>query len=61
MYSVDKDELKDKISNLSDHDVLLLDVNDDKKAIESCTDVIYLIEPSIIKLNRLTMVDPKLF
>ena len=60
MYSVDKDELKDKISNLSDHDVLLLDVNDDKKAIESCTDVIYLIEPSIIKLNRLTMVDPKI-
>ena len=45
---------------MSDHDVLLLDVNDDKKAIESCTDVIYLIEPSIIKLNRLTMVDPKI-
>lgn len=60
MYSVDKDELKDKISKLSDHDVLLLDLNDDKKAIEACTDVIYLIEPSIIKLNRLTMVDPKI-
>ena len=59
MYSVDKTELADKISRLSDHDVLLIDVNDDKKALESCTDVIYLIEPSIIKLNRLTMVDPK--
>lgn len=60
MYSVDKTELADKISRLSDHDVLLIDVNDDKKALESCTDVIYLIEPSIIKLNRLTMVDPKI-
>ena len=60
MYSVDKGELDDKISKLSDHDVLLVDVNDDKKALEKCTDVIYLIEPSIIKLNRLTMVDPKI-
>ena len=60
MYSVDKGELDDKISRLSDHDVLLVDVNDDKKALEKCTDVIYLIEPSIIKLNRLTMVDPKI-
>lgn len=60
MYSVDKGELKDKISKLSDYDVLLIDVNDDKNALDVCTDVIYLIEPSIIKLNRLTMVDPKI-
>ena len=60
MYSVDKGELKDKISKLSDYDVLLIDVNYDKNALDVCTDVIYLIEPSIIKLNRLTMVDPKI-
>ena len=60
MYSVDKGELKDKISKLSDYDVLLIDVNDDKNALDVCTDVIYLIEPSIIKLNRLTLVDPKI-
>lgn len=60
MYSVDSTELKNKISKFSDYDVILVDVNNDKKAMESCTDMIYLIEPSIIKLNRLTMVDPKI-
>ncbi|MBS7020781.1 MAG: hypothetical protein KH135_02780 [Firmicutes bacterium] len=60
MYSVDSGDLQNRLSRFSDYDVVLIDVNNDKKAIDACTDVIYLIEPSIIKLNRLTMVDPKI-
>lgn len=60
MYSVDSAELQNKLSRFSDYDVIIIDVNNDKKAIDACTEIIYLIEPSIIKLNRLTMVDPRI-
>lgn len=49
------------VAKFSDRDVILVDVNNDKMVLNTLSDIIYLVEPSIIKLNKLTMVDPKVF
>ncbi len=48
-----------KITNSSEADVILLDLNDGPETV--CTEVIYLIEPGIIKLNKLIRNDRKIF
>ncbi len=48
-----------KINNSSDYEVILVDLNDGPENV--CTEVIYLIEPGIIKLNKLIRNDRKIF
>jgi len=48
-----------KISNNKECEVILLDLNDGEESL--CTEVIYLIEPGIIKLNKLIRNDRKIF
>ncbi len=48
-----------KISNNSDADVILVDLNDGDESL--CSEIIYLIEPGIIKLNKLIRTDRKVF
>lgn len=48
-----------KISNYSEAEVVLVDLNDAEESI--CNEVIYLIEPGIIKLNKLIRNDRKAF
>lgn len=50
-------EIGNVIAKHSDKDVIIVDVNDSSQAEGLCTDMLYLIEPSIIKLNRLMFVD----
>ena len=47
------------ISNNSDADVILVDLNDGPENL--CNEIIYLIEPGIIKLNKLIRTDRKIF
>jgi len=47
------------IANYSNVDVILVDLNDGPESL--CTEVIYLIEPGIIKLNKLIRNDRKIF
>lgn len=47
------------ISNHSDAEVILVDLNDAAESL--CTEVIYLIEPGILKLNKLIRNDRKIF
>ena len=47
------------ISKYRDKEVILIDLNDSKDAEKLCTDIIYLLEPSTIKLNRLLFTDRK--
>lgn len=47
------------IANNSDAEVILVDLNDGPESI--CTEIIYLIEPGIIKLNKLIRTDRKIF
>lgn len=44
------------IARNSDKEVIIVDVNNSAQALSACQDVIYLIEPSIIKLNKLMMI-----
>lgn len=48
------------IATNSGADVILVDLND-KGSVSSCTEVIYLIEPGLIKLNKLIRRDKKIF
>ncbi len=48
-----------KISNARDKEVILVDLNDGPENL--CTEIIYLVEPGIIKLNKLIRNDHKIF
>jgi len=48
-----------KTVNSSNSSIILVDLNDADEGI--CTDVIYLVEPSIIKLNKLLMIERDVF
>ena len=54
-------EIGNTVAKYSDCEVILIDVNTSSAALELCHDVIYLIEPSIIKLNRVMMINAKSF
>lgn len=47
-------------SNSKKYDVIFVDVNNSKEAKEICTEMIYLLEPSVIKLNKLMAINPAL-
>ena len=53
-------DLPSFIATNSGNEVILVDLND-KGPISSCTEVIYLIEPGLIKLNKLIRKDHKAF
>lgn len=56
--TVKDDEINNIISRYNSIDIFLLDLNkSDKEYL--CTDVLYLVEPSILKLNKLAMINPK--
>lgn len=60
MFSVTNDNLPTELLKHRDASVILVDLNETGNA-EVCTDVIYLLEPSSIKLNRLMRRDRKAF
>lgn len=47
------------IQNYSDYEVILVDLNDGQETL--CHEIIYLIEPGIIKLNKLIRSDDRIF
>jgi len=57
MIHVAGTEIGNTIAKNSDKEVILVDVNGSSSAIDMCDDVIYLIEPSVIKLNRMMLMD----
>lgn len=57
--TVKDDEINNIISKYNSIDIFLLDLNkSDKEYL--CTDVLYLVEPSILKLNKLAIINPKI-
>lgn len=56
--TVKSDEISTVIDKYNSIDIFLLDLNKSNKDY-LCTDVLYLIEPSILKLNKLAMINPK--
>lgn len=59
LESADFMNISSKIASHSEAEVILVDLNDGPENI--CTEVIYLIEPGIIKLNKLIRNDRKVF
>jgi ribosomal protein S6 len=61
LISTTSQEIGNTITKYSDKDVILVDVNDSKQAEDLCHEVIYLVEPSIIKLNKLMFTNQNVF
>ncbi|MEG0266198.1 MAG: hypothetical protein RR659_00965, partial [Bacilli bacterium] len=54
-------EIGNTIAKYRDCEAIIIDVNSSSAALELCNEVIYLIEPSMIKLNRVMMINAKSF
>lgn len=59
LESADFMNVQSKIYDNSDAEVIFVDLNDGEESI--CNEIIYLIEPGIIKLNKLIRTDRKIF
>ncbi|MGE5455832.1 MAG: hypothetical protein ACM3O4_01825 [Ignavibacteriales bacterium] len=59
LLSTTNNEVSNMIAKNKDADVILMDINNSVLAEELATEVIYLIEPSVIKLNKLMMLNGK--
>lgn len=57
--TVKDDEINNIINKYNSIDIFLLDLNKSNKDY-LCTDVLYLVEPSILKLNKLAIINPKI-
>lgn len=58
--SIKETELEETLSKYNQIDLFLIDLNKSKKEY-LCTEVLYLIEPTTIKLNKLSIINPKVF
>ncbi len=61
MYSINSMELGNNLSKFSTSDVILVDINNSPSAEGVIKDILYLVEPSKIKLNKLLSRNPKAF
>lgn len=60
MLSVTDTELQNKVNSLKNSNVILIDLNDTKND-SICSEVLYLIEPTSLKLNKMIRKDRKVF
>lgn len=58
LRTIDSNGVSDFIIKNGNKEIILIDTNDDGHSLELCTDVIYLLEPSVIKLNKMMMIHP---
>lgn len=59
MYSVNQNNLTAAINKFGTASMILVDLNNDNG--DACDDVVYLMEPSIIKLNKMMLVNKNIF
>lgn len=59
MVSCEETDLGNTIARFNDRDVILVDMNNSASAKSVCREVIYLLEPSMIKLNKLMMTNSR--
>lgn len=48
------------VNKNKEKDIILLDINNSENALGLCDDIVYLIEPSMVKLNRLMIINPQI-
>lgn len=59
MKSCNSSEINRMIADNHEKEVILIDLNNNQMAENCCNQVIYLMEPSIVKLNKLLMSKPR--
>ncbi len=60
LLSLSNGVIGETLTTNDDKDVILVDLNGSPAAENFCTETLYLIEPSIIKINRLLSIKPKI-
>ena len=60
LISVTNNDAATVIAHNSDKEIILVDLNDNKQMEDLCHDIIYLVEPSTIKLNRIMLINGKI-
>ncbi len=60
MYSSNADQFPTEVMKHQDKNIILVDLNDSNQE-DACTDVIYLLSPSTIRLNKLMKRDRRIF
>ena len=58
MLSIDGNNLANVINSNMNKDAIIIDINNNISAEAMCQQVLYLVEPSIVKLNKLVMTRP---
>lgn len=61
LVTVTENNLEMYLDKSKNYDIIFIDVNSSQKALGLCNEVIYLIEPTTIKINQAMMVDPTMF
>ena len=61
MISIQENDLPLTLQNNLNQDIILIDLNLSKDANKYCDEIIYLIEPTMIRINQSMMVDPTMF
>ena len=61
LKSVTGNEIAGLVIKNMDRDAIIIDINNSTEAENLCHEIIYLIEPSIIKLNKLMLINGKIF
>lgn len=59
MVSCTNDQVGNTVAKFSDRDIVLVDINNSVSAQAICHEVIYLLEPSMLKLNKLMATNPR--
>ena len=59
MISAISGNVSQEVSKYTTCDVILIDVNNSVQAESLCNEIIYIIEPTTIKLNKLMMITPQ--
>lgn len=61
MMSIQDNAVDMTLEKYGNQDIILIDLNNSKNAIKYCDEVIYLVEPTMIRINEAMMVDPTTF
>lgn len=61
LISTNDTEIGTLVARNMDKEVIIIDVNESKQAESLCHDIIYLLEPSVIKLNKLMAINRGVF
>ena len=61
MLSIQDNAVDMTLEKYGNQDIILIDLNNSKNAIKYCNEIIYLVEPTMIRINEAMMVDPTTF